>query len=92
MKTKNKEDITMGRIKVTYEYDSNKYSTGSYYNSFAEAVKNVHKHLKNADDTSWTYITGEGTIYGTFYDKIGACNWQIEEVSEEEFSEEMNQY
>lgn len=82
----------MGRIKATYEYDGDKFSTGSYYNSFAEAVKNVHKHLKNADDTSWTYVADDGTIYGTFYDKIGACNWMIMEVSEEDFKKEMNSY
>lgn len=82
----------MGRIKVTYKYDDNSYSSGAYYNSLTEAVKNVHKHLLNADDVSWTYVSDEGTIYGSLLDKNGWCNWCIEEVSEEEFAKEMNQY
>lgn len=80
------------RIKVTYKYDGNDYAKDVYYNSLTDALKNIHRNLANAEDVYNKSITKDGKLIGCFDDRHGCCTFVLEEVSEEEFSEEMNQY
>lgn len=80
------------RIKVTYKYDGNDFASDAYYISLSDALKNIHHHLANAEDVYNKSITKDGKLIGQFDNQYGCCTFTLEEVSEEEFSEEMNQY
>lgn len=80
------------RIKVTYKYDGNDFASDAYYVSLSDALKNIHRHLVNAEGVYGKHITRDGKLIGQFDDQYGCCTFTLEEVSEEEFTKEMNQY
>lgn len=80
------------RIKVSYKYDGNDFASDAYYVSLTDALKNIHHHLANAEGVYGKSISKNGKLTGQFDNQYGCCTFTLEEVSDEEFTKEMNQY